>query len=552
MHKFCSLLLVVFSCVTFTAAQKTVGILSYNPEKSFEGYNLFYPHNQPNVYLFNNCGEIVHVWEDSMDLRPGNTAYLMPDGRLVKTKRQNVVSNDRIWAGGGGATVEIRDWDNNLDWSFTLNNDTARLHHDIEVLPNGNILMIGWEIQTRARAIASGRDSSLLEDGELWTDFIIEVNPNLDSIVWEWHVFDHVIQDFDSTKANYGVVAEHPELLDLNFVRDGTANWQHTNAISFNADLNQIALSSPYLNEIYIIDHTTSKEQASGHVGGLGARGGDFMYRWGNPQAYDQGTSDEQTSFFQHDIHWIEDFISPAHPDYGKLILFNNDFGAPTFSTVSIIDQPWDMYTWTYLIEDGKWGPVDYLQNFTHPDTTKMYSSGLSSVQLLPNNNYLICVGRIGYSFEITPDNEIVWEYVTPLKAGRFASQGDSLAVNDNLTFRIKRYPTDYSAFESRDLTPLYYLELNPDTAFCDMITPVQELSQSDFNIFPNPARNELNISKSDIIPSDIRIYNIHGQLVKEVRNFISGSSVDLSNISSGIYLVKVGDQPVRKLVIKP
>ena len=44
-------------------------------------------------------------------------------------------------------------------------------------------------------------------------EHINEVEPVcLDSgiIVWEWHAIDHLIQDHDSTKANYGVVADHP------------------------------------------------------------------------------------------------------------------------------------------------------------------------------------------------------------------------------------------------------------------------------------------------------------------------------------------------------
>jgi hypothetical protein len=469
----------------------------------------------------------------------------------VKTKRPNVVVNDRIWAGGGGATVEIRDWDNNLEWSFTLNNDTARLHHDIEVLPNGNVLMIAWELKTAEEAVAAGRDTALLQDGELWPDFILEVNPTLDSIVWEWHVWDHMIQDYDSTKANYGVVADHPELFNLNFVRDGTANWMHSNAIAFNADLNQIVLSSPYLSEIYIIDHSTSPAQAAGHVGGLSGRGGDLMYRWGNPQAYNQGTDDDQLSFFQHDIHWLEQFVNPSHPQYGKLVLFNNEFAEGSYSRISIIRQPWDMYSWAYTLENGKWGPTDYDLNFGPSDTFKMYSSGLSSVQLLPNNNYLICVGRDGYSFELTPDQEVVWEYKTPLKGGNRASQGDSLAVNENLTFRIKRYPADYEAFDGRDLTPLYYLELNPDSTFCDMILPAGEVSQvDDLKLYPNPVSTQLNISWKNRATADVRIFDINGRLVK-MQNHSSGKTVmDVSDLMPGLYLVRVGDSTIQKLVV--
>ena len=35
-------------------------------------------------------------------------------------------------------------------------------------------------------------------------------------IVWEWHLSDHLIQDFDAKKSNYGKPGDHPELLDFN------------------------------------------------------------------------------------------------------------------------------------------------------------------------------------------------------------------------------------------------------------------------------------------------------------------------------------------------
>ncbi|MBK8504299.1 MAG: aryl-sulfate sulfotransferase [Saprospiraceae bacterium] len=543
--------LFIFLYTFVLQAQPTMGLLSYEPEKTYEGYNLIYPHNQPNVYLFNNCGEVVHVWEDSIDIRPGNTAYLQPDGRLVKAKRPNVVVNDRIWAGGGGATVEIRDWENNLEWSFTLNNDTARLHHDIEVLPNGNILMIAWELKTVEEAIEAGRDTALLQDSELWADFILEVSPALDSIIWEWHVWDHMIQDYDSTKANYGVVADHPQLFNLNFVRDGTANWMHSNAIAFNADLNQIVVSSPFLSEIYIIDHSTTRSQAASHVGGLSGRGGDLMYRWGNPQAYGQGTADDQRSFFQHDVHWLEQFVAPSHPQYGKLALFNNEFAEGSYSQISVIQPPWDMYSWAYTLENGKWGPANYDLNFGHPDTLKMYSSGLSSVQLLSNNNYLICSGRDGYSFELTPDQEVVWEYKTPLRGGNCATQGDTLIANENQTFRIKRYPVDYAAFEGRDLTPLFYLELNPDSTFCDMILPVGEVGRyQDLQIYPNPASTQLNISWKTSAAVDVRIFDLQSRLMKTLHRSSAQDVIDVSDMAPGLYLVKIGNGPIQKLVV--
>ncbi|MEZ5043976.1 MAG: aryl-sulfate sulfotransferase [Saprospiraceae bacterium] len=544
--------LLVFFCVNGFAllGQNTVGLLSYQPSATFDGYNLIYPHNQPNVYLLNNCGELVNTWEDSLQYRPGNTAYLLSDGRLLKTKRHAVVVNDAIWAGGGGATVEIRDWDNNLEWSFTLNNDTVRLHHDIEMMPNGNILMLAWELKTAEEAIQAGRDPALLTDNELWPELVIEVNPTTDEIVWEWHLWDHLIQDFDSTKANYGVVANHPNLLDINFAADGKADWLHTNAMDYNPDLDQILLSTPFLSEIYIIDHSTSVQQAAGHIGGLGGVGGDFLFRWGNPQAYQAGTADEQTLFFNHDAHWVLDFVDKAHPQYGKIAVFNNLAG-PDFSTVNTIRPSWDMYSWAYLLFNGKYGPTTFDVTITHPVPTEMYSTGLSSVQFLPNNSTLICAGRNGYSFELSPSNEVVWEYKTPLLGGNPVAQGTELAVNDNLTFRMDRYPANYAAFTDRDLSSKGWIELNPDSTLCGLILPTTDIMKTyRLHIYPNPASSVLTIEWEGGVYVDIEIFDILGRRVDSFRATGGRKYVDVSSWQKGVYIIQIGGIETRKLVI--
>ena len=252
------------------AAQNTVGLISYNPTKSFDGYNLVYPHNQQNVYLLNNCGEIVHRWNDDLDFRPGNTAYLYPNGNLVKAKRPSAVAGNPIWAGGGGGIVEMRDWDNQLLWSFEMNNDSMRLHHDIAPLENGNVLMIAWELRTLDEAIQAGRDTSFapLTQSKMWEDIIIEVNPSGD-IVWQWNVWDHLVQDRDATKDNFGVVEASPRLVNINYdSNDGKADWMHGNALDYNEELKQIMISVPTFNELWIIDHTTTTAEAATSSGG--------------------------------------------------------------------------------------------------------------------------------------------------------------------------------------------------------------------------------------------------------------------------------------------
>ncbi len=530
-------------------AQNTVGLLSYEPAASFDGFNLIYPHNQPNVYLLDACGQVVHIWEDEPDTRPGNVAYLRPDGALVKAKRPASFNDDPIWAPGGGATVEVRDWDNNLRWSFTLNDSTARLHHDIEPMPNGNILMISWERKNRSEAIAAGRDSTTLGQGALWPDMVIEVDPVTDSIVWEWHAWDHLVQDFDSTAANFGVVADHPERINVNFDTDDNPDWLHANAIDYHEGLDQILLCVPFLNEFWIIDHSTTTEQAASTFGGLAGKGGDLLYRWGNPQSYNSGVPEDQLLFNPHDAHWIEEFLDLSFPDYGKIIVFNNQIG-PDFSQVNIVDPPWDMYSWIYTF-DAIWGPANYDRTIAHPQATKLFSSGLSSAQVLPNGNYFICSGRNGYSFEITPSDEIVWEYVTPLRTGAPVTQGDTLMINNNLTFRNFRYPKDYPAFENRNFLSDTWIELEPDSAFCDVLSPVIESNLASVKVFPNPGDEMVVVEWQANLARSLEVFDLMGRSVFQDNVAGGRKFIDTSLWSNGIYYIRIAHHQVHKIIVK-
>lgn len=548
---FRALLLLMLLATGPLAAQNTVGLISYDPLHAFDGYNLLYPHNQPHVYLLDNCGEIVHVWEDEANWRPGNTAYLLPDGRLVKTKRQAAVTNDAIWAGGGGAVVEIRDWENNLLWSFERNNEQERLHHDIAITQDETILMVVWEVKSSEEAIQAGRNPDLLTEGELWPDYILEVDPATDEVVWEWHVWDHLIQDFDATKDNFGVVADHPELVDINWdTSDGEADWMHGNAIDFHPINDQVILSVPTFNEVWIIDHTTSTEQAASHSGGFSGRGGDLMYRWGNPATYGAGTSEDQQLFYQHDIHWIDDFLNASFPYFGRLAVFNNRVGED-FSTVNVFSPNYDMYNWDYPMEDGVWGPSEFDLTITHPEPSRLFSSGLSSVQFLPNGNALITDGRHGYTFELSPENEIVWEYVTPLMGGQPATQGDVLDINNNLTFRVKRYPTDYDAFTDRDLTPTGWLELEPDMTFCNLILPAREpMDDYHLKIYPNPVADRLTVEWEGNLYVTIQVVDVLGRTIYYERQTGGRAFLSTEHWEPGLYTILINGISQQKLMV--
>lgn len=524
-------------------AQNTVGLLSYQPFKSYDGYNLIYPHNQPNVFLIDNCGELVHTWEGEVDTRPGNVAYLLEDGRLVKTLRSASITGDAIWAGGGGATIEIRDWDNQLEWSFTMNDSLQRLHHDITVIPQQDggihIMAIAWEKKNVDELIAAGRDTSILAIGELWPDYIFEIDPETDEIVWEWHAWDHLVQDFDATKSNFGDVTSENRRVDINFDFTGTgaADWMHGNAIDYDPINDQVILCVPNFSEVWIIDHTTTTAEAATGNGGFGGRGGDLMYRAGNPAAY-KNFDIPQTLFYPHDAHFINDFIEGFDPNFGSLAVFNNRIGTD-FSTANVWRSGFDMYDWAFPADaTGAW-TTEFTKTITHPiDSTLMYSTGLSSIQYLPNSNYLICVGRFGYSFELTPDNEIVWEYKTPILGGSFVEQGDILTINNNLTFRMDRYPVDYAAFEERDLSAKGWLELNPNTTFCDIILPITSVDPIyDLSVFPNPATDMITILWDQQQWINIAIYDAMGREVVQPMRINGGRRyIDISNLHSGLY----------------
>ena len=277
----------------------TVGTLAFVPDSVSPGYTLYQPHNQPDAFLLNFCGEVVHRWEAADTLRPGNSAYLLPNGDLVRALRPAVTAGDAIWAGGGGATIERVTWDGTPVWSFTLNTATERLHHDFVPIPGGNVLALVWEAVDSAAAVAAGRLPELVGAGGVWPEKIIEIAPDGTGgaqVVWEWRAWDHLVQTTSSDLPNYGQPADHPHRIDVNF---GTpepvaADWLHANSIDYHPQLGHILVSIPTFDEVWIIDHAAPEA--------------GLVWRWGNPAAYGAGTSDDRQLHYQH----------PARPTTAK------------------------------------------------------------------------------------------------------------------------------------------------------------------------------------------------------------------------------------------
>ena len=89
------------------------------------------------------------------------------------------------------------------------------------------------------------------------------------NLVWEFeYSTDKVLSHHDIAPLPNGNVSEHPELIDVHGSQRGIpAFWNHGNSIDYNADLDQIVLSARGFNEIWVIDHATTTEEAAGPAG---------------------------------------------------------------------------------------------------------------------------------------------------------------------------------------------------------------------------------------------------------------------------------------------
>jgi len=449
-----------FSCPDENRSDWTVGLLELDSD-AYEGYTLFAPMASKTTYLLDICGREVHSWQSNNP--PGLSVYLLEDGTLL---RAETLGNSTFPAGGSGGGFEVLEWDGSVVWEFEYSTSDYCQHHDVEMLPNGNVLLVAWEKKTAIEAIAAGRDPSILADGNLWPDSIIEVEPDAKgggTIVWEWHLWDHLVQDYDNTKDNFGVVADHPELVDLNFVDypTGVADWTHINAVDYNQDLDQIVLSVHNFHELWIIDHSTTTAEAASHLGGDSGMGGDLLYRWGNPQTYGAGNTGDQLFFAQHDSNWIE----PGLAGEGNILVFNNGKKIiREYSTVDEITPPLngsDLYDY---VTGQPYGPDALAWSYTASAPEDFFSHNISGAQRLANGNTLICDGASGTFFEVTYDKQVVWKYLNPVSQFGIVSQGDDFGqvppdVSPNPVFRAYRYGPGYPGLSGKDLTPGDYIE---------------------------------------------------------------------------------------------
>ncbi len=134
---------------------------------------------------------------------------------------------------------------------------------------------------------------------------------------------------------------------------------------------------------------------------------------------------------------WGQGIISHQHhPTYlenGNVLLLDNGSHRRglSYSRVLEVDPSTGEIVWQF---EG----LPRVSFFTH------FTGG---AQRLPNGNTLITEGMTGRLFEVTPANEVVWEFVSPFVA-------PSQFGVANGVFRAHRYGPDHPALQGKELDP--------------------------------------------------------------------------------------------------
>lgn len=535
--------------------------------QQWPGYTLYSTMTSTSARLIDTAGAVYHTWT-GLSGQTGYSSYLLPGGILLRTVK---VPNSTFIGGGMHGRVQKVDWNGTLLWDYTYSSSTYCAHHDVCALPNGNVLIIAYELKNSAAVTQAGCSQAIT----MWPDKLIEVQPTgatTGTIVWEWNLWDHLCQSVDTNKDNYVTsTAAHPELWDIN--ANITKEIWHMNGVDYNPMLDQIVLSAHNTDEYYVIDHSTTTAEAASHSGGRSGRGGDFLYRWGNPSNYGQtGTTNFNVL---HDAHWIPE----GCPNAGQLVALNNKGISQTQSCVDMTQPPLAGFNYTYTANTA-WAPATYTQRLTCTGGT----TNMGNSNQLPNGNHLVCLAVSGIIYETDAAGNTLWSFTASglvPQAHRYSTcyvnaaapttpvitaNGNTLTSDPATTYQWYLNGAQIAGATSQTYTATVsgtYQVRTTDVNGCSYAySALLDLSVStgiaalpandDFGIFPNPVGNILYlIGTATGNEFGVQLLNMAGQVVLSESNT---HELNLSNLPEGMYIVQLRTETnaiiTRRLII--
>ncbi len=325
----------------------------------------------------------------------GYSSHMVPGGDIWRT----VTTQNSTFRGGGiHGRIQKIDYNGKLLFDYTISSNSQCAHHDICPMPNGNVLVIVYELKTAAEVTAKGGPNQVR-----YTEKLVELKPtglNTADIVWQWDLWDHLCQTTNPSLPNYvSSTLANSHLLDINYLNNKT-DWVHMNGVDYNPELDQIALSSHFLNEMWVIDHSLSKEDTKKNTGGKYGVGGGFLYRWGNPATY--GATGQTIFKVVHDAHWVP----KGRPRAGYLAAVNNQGVSNNQTAIDYYKPSWDGTKYVRT-QGSAFQPASY--EFRH--TASGYTSNMGSCQELPNGNLLVCLATAAKVYEVDSTGRQLWQY---------------------------------------------------------------------------------------------------------------------------------------------
>lgn len=422
--------------------------------KDASGMNvLVSPLKEKKSYLVDVDGGIVREWKS--DYNVALASYLTPSGGLIRSGRIEKGIPERFRRGGGrGGVLEQFDRDGEKVWHFEYSSEKAVLHHDFKLLESGNILAIAWAAVSLEEASAAGRAEDGLFGDSLWYTRIVEIEPIYPeggNIVWQWNAWDHLVQDADKGKPNYGSVRNSPEKIDINYYRlparstaadedliqerrsadglgIGRMDWMHANSIDYDEATGYVLLSIHGFDEIWVIDRDTPEA--------------GLVYRFGNPRPVRLDPRIDPFFYRQHDAQWVR-------RDDGELrmLVFNNGASNSYHHYSSIVEMvlPWSEKDGFRKSSNGSYAPPAIAWRYDGPESQErsLFASRMSGTQRLPNGNTVYCDGPKGRILEVTPFGTEAWEYWNPF--GDFGPESDNPRHRSSTRplFKVRFYAPD-------------------------------------------------------------------------------------------------------------
>jgi len=410
------------SMMTFDNTGGRTGLQRWVQGKTWDGYTLLSSIGGTRTILIDMQGNVRKTWP----LFPF-PAKMLPNGDIIGGDPTGRLEGHQEMA----ALVQM-DWCGKPRWQWRPNvPGGARQHHDWQregnpvgyyapglkpMITGGKTLILAHENPPQSETLAV---SDIMETEE---DVIYEVDAD-GNIQWKWEPYTHIDQMGFGPVERESIRTQKvgaPEGIGGGF--PGT-DWQHINSVSYLGQNRWHDAGNARFHPDNII-----WDGRSSNIIAIVARyddpkgqwkSGDIVWRvgpdysWGRPE-YSLGQI-----IGQHHAHMIPRGL----PGAGNILVFDNGglagFG-PLFDGGPAF-WPNTLRNYSRVIEfnpltlEVKW---EYALTAPAGDDRKFFSWYISSAQRLKNGNTLIDEGARGRVFEVTPEGEIVWEYISPFSVG--------------------------------------------------------------------------------------------------------------------------------------